>query len=200
MQLAQKLTKRPFFEGTGQRMTREERDHAQAWLKDHFLFMDFRRDSPTTIEGILDVASSAVMRMGCRILVIDPYNYLSLSNNQKETDEISGLLTQVQQWAKSHDAHVFFIAHPTKIAPDRRGAKVVVTGHDIAGSAAWFAKADIGITLWRDPHDEEPPEAHVWKVRWSWIGRHGVCPLKFDRSIGHWSDLSPSFDEDDWEF
>tara|TARA_R110002020_G_scaffold59388_1_gene161915 strand:- start:3014 stop:4756 length:1743 start_codon:yes stop_codon:yes gene_type:complete len=200
MQLAQKLTKRPFFEGTGQRMTREERDHAQAWLKDHFLFMDYRRDSPTTIEGILDVASSAVMRMGCRILVIDPYNYLSLSNNQKETDEISGLLTQVQQWAKSHDAHVFFIAHPTKISPDRRGAKVVVTGHDIAGSAAWFAKADIGITLWRDPHDEEPPEAHVWKVRWSWIGRHGVCPLKFDRSIGHWSDLSPSFDEDDWEF
>ena len=200
MQLAQKLTKRPFFEGSEHRMTPEERDHAQAWLKEHFLFMDYRRDGPTTIEGILDIASTAVMRMGCRILVIDPYNYITLSNNSKETDEISSLLTQVQQWAKSHDAHVFFIAHPTKISPDRRGSKVVVSGHDIAGSAAWFAKADIGITLWRDPHDIDPPEAHVWKVRWSWVGRHGVCPLKFDRSIGHWSDYAPSFDDDDWDF
>ena len=200
MQLAQKLTKRPFFEGSEHRMTPEERDHAQAWLKEHFLFMDYRRDGPTTIEGILDIASTAVMRMGCRILVIDPYNYITLSNNSKETDEISSLLTQVQQWAKSHDAHVFFIAHPTKISPDRRGSKVVVSGHDIAGSAAWFAKADIGITLWRDPHDIDPPEAHVWKVRWSWVGKHGVCPLKFDRSIGHWSDYAPSFDDDDWDF
>ena len=203
MQLAQKLTKRPFFEGGGQqRMSPEERDHAQAWLKEHFLFMDYRRDGPTTIDGILDIASTAVMRMGCRVLVIDPYNYLTLSNNVKETDEISGVLTQVQQWAKSHDAHVFFIAHPTKIAPDRRGSKVVVNGHDIAGSAAWFAKADIGITLWRDPHDTDPPEAHIWKVRWSWIGKHGVCPLKFDRSVGCWSDFAPSFDdnEEDWDF
>ena len=200
MQLAQKLTKRPFFEGSEHRMTPEERDHAQAWLKEHFLFMDYRRDGPTTIEGILDIASTAVMRMGCRILVIDPYNYITLSNNSKETDEISSLLTQVQQWAKSHDAHVFFIAHPTKISPDRRGSKVVVSGHDIAGSAAWFAKADIGITLWRDPHDIDPPEAHVWKVRWAWVGKHGVCPLKFDRSIGHWSDYAPSFDDDDWDF
>ena len=202
MQLAQKLTKRPFFKGGGQRMSPEERDHAQAWLKEHFLFMDSRRDSPNDITGILSVASSAVMRMGCRVLVIDPYNYITLSNSTKETDEISNLLTQVQRWAKSHDAHVFFIAHPTKISPDRRGSKVIVSGHDIAGSAAWFAKADIGITLWRDPHDVEPPEAHIWKVRWSWIGRHGVCPLKFDRSAGFWSDFAPTFDEneEDWDF
>jgi hypothetical protein len=79
---------------------------------------------------------------------------------------------------------------------------VIVSGHDIAGSAAWFAKADIGITIWRDPHDVEPPEAHIWKVRWSWIGRHGVCPLKFDRSAGFWSDFAPTFDEneEDWDF
>jgi twinkle protein len=202
MQLAQKLTKRPFFKGGGQRMSPEERDHAQAWLKEHFLFMDSRRDSPNDITGILATASAAVMRMGCRVLVIDPYNYITLSNSTKETDEISNLLTQVQRWAKSHDAHVFFIAHPTKISPDRRGSKVIVSGHDIAGSAAWFAKADIGITIWRDPHDVEPPEAHIWKVRWSWIGRHGVCPLKFDRSAGFWSDFAPTFDEneEDWDF
>jgi len=201
MQLAQKLTKRPFFDGNGQRMSPEERDHAQRWLNEHFLFMDYRRDGPTTIDGILDIASAAVMRMGCRILVIDPYNHLTLSNNLKETDEISGLLTQVQQWAKGHDAHVFFVAHPTKVSPDRRmGRKTVVTGHDIAGSAAWFAKADIGMTLWRDPHDIDPPEAHIWKVRWSWIGKHGVCPLKFDRSVGCWSDFTPSLDGEDWDF
>ena len=96
---------------------------------------------------------------------------------------------------------MFFIAHPTKMAPDRRSdKKVVCTGHDIAGSAAWFAKADIGLTCWRHPTDKTPPEAHVWKVRWSWIGRHGTCPLSYDTATGRWSDRIPVGDDYDWEF
>ena len=200
MQLAQKRTKLQFFDEDGQRMNLEELDSAKKWIDEHFLFMDYRRDGPTDIDGILDIASSAVMQMGCRILVIDPYNYLTMPVSAKETDEISGMLTRVQQWAKSHDAHVFFIAHPTKIGGDGRGQKIVPTGNDVSGSAAWYAKADIGWTLWRDPENIEPPELHIWKIRWSWIGNHGVCPLKFNRSVGVWSDYNASVDGDDWEF
>jgi|TARA_R110000824_G_scaffold103096_1_gene245103 twinkle protein len=200
MQLAQKRTKKEFFDSKGQRMNLDELDSAKKWIDEHFLFMDYRRNSPSKIDGILDVASSAVMQMGCRILVIDPYNYIELSKNGKETDEISGLLTSVQQWAKSHDAHVFFIAHPTKVGGDGRGQKIVPTGNDVSGSAAWYAKADLGWTLWRDQHDIDPPEVHIWKVRWSWIGNHGVCPLKFDRTVGVWSDYNPSEDSEDWDF
>ena len=200
MQLAQKRTKKEFFDSKGNRMNLDELDSAKQWISEHFLFMDYRRDSPSEIEGILDIASNAVMQMGCRILVVDPYNYIELSKGGKETDEISALLTKVQQWAKSHDAHVFFIAHPTKVGSDGRNQKIVPTGNDVSGSAAWYAKADLGWTLWRDPHDIDPPEVHIWKIRWSWIGNHGVCPLKFDRDIGVWSDYVPSADNDDWDF
>lgn len=199
-QLSQKFTNKPFFTGPTTRMSDEEKDHAVNWVNDHFIFMDHRREGPNTIEGILEVASAAVMRMGCRCLVIDPYNYLVVDQGSKETDTISGMLTKVQQWAKSHDAHVFFVAHPTKINQERRtGKKVVVTGHDIAGSASWFAKADIGLTVWRHPTDDEPPEAHVWKVRWSWIGRHGHTSLHFDKVTSRWEDLSPEVDDYDWD-
>ena len=200
-QLAQKIIDRPFFDGPSTRMSTEERDFAAEWIRENFMFMDSRRDSPNDIDGILSVASSAVMRMGCRILVIDPYNHIKLKSGPRETDAISDMLTSVQQFARDHDCHVFFVAHPTKIAPDRRAdKKVVVTGHDIAGSAAWFAKADMGITAWRHQRDEEPPECHVWKVRWSWLGKNGVCPLHFDAITGRWHDFSPAFDDYDWEF
>jgi len=200
-QLAQKIVGKPFFDGPTPKMDEEERDFAFKWINEHFLFMDYRRDGPSEIEGILDVASAAVMRMGCRILVIDPYNYINVSQSLRETDAISQMLTTVQLWAKEHDAHVFFVAHPTKISPDRRSEKkTVVTGHDIAGSAAWFAKADLGISAWRHPRDETPPEVHVWKVRWSWLGRNGHCSLNFDRATGRWSDVDLDDDDYDWDF
>jgi len=201
-QLAQKLMDQPFFEGISTRMGMEAKDYAYEWLNDHFMFMDHTLDGPTTIDGILDVASSAVMQMGCRVLVIDPYNFIELPPSDRETDAISRMLTKIQKWAKAHDTHVFFIAHPTKLSPDRRSnKKVVVTGHDIAGSASWFAKADLGITAWRHPSDAEPPECHVWKVRWGWIGTHGVCKLKFDRPTGRWSDHAMEEEEEGyWDF
>ena len=200
-QLAQKICNRPFFDGPSTRMSTEERDFSADWIKENFMFMDSRRDSPNDIKGILSTASAAVMRMGCRILVIDPYNHIKLNHGQRETDAISEMLTSVQQFARDHACHVFFVAHPTKLPPDRRGdKKVVVTGHDVAGSAAWFAKADIGMTVWRHPRDEDPPEAHIWKTRWSWMGKNGVCPLHFDPITGRWQDFSPALDDYDWEF
>jgi len=199
-QLAQKLINQPFFEGISTRMEVSAKDYAFDWVNEHFMFMDHSLDGPSTIDGILDTASAAVMQMGCRILVIDPYNFIDLPPAERETDSISRMLTKVQKWSKAHDCHTFFICHPTKIAPDRRSqSKVVITGHDIAGSAAWFAKCDIGLTCWRHPTDAENPEVHIWKVRWGWIGKHGSCQLNFDRPTGRWSDfIMEEEDADYW--
>lgn len=200
-QLSQKLVDMPFFKGSSTRMSREQRDWAMEFCKDHFLFMDHTRQGPTDIDGVLEVASKAVLRQGSRILVIDPYNHLSLPPHDRESDAISKMLTSIQQWCRACDAHCFMIAHPAKLSADRRSTKkVVVSGHDIAGSAAWFAKADLGITAWRHPQDAEPPECHVWKVRWSWLGKQGFCQLDFDRTTGRWTDhIREAVDESYWE-
>tara|TARA_R110002020_G_scaffold31298_3_gene97786 strand:- start:6741 stop:8495 length:1755 start_codon:yes stop_codon:yes gene_type:complete len=201
-QLSQKITDRPFLpEHNTTRMSYEEMEFAKDMIKDNFAFMDNRSGGASDIDTILDKASECVMRHGSRILVIDPYNYIQVSRSLRETDAISQMLTKVQQWSKNHDAHTFFIAHPAKLNSERRtGKKVVVTGADISGSHTWFSKADIGLTVWRHPNDEEPPEAHVWKVRWSWIGKHGSCPLHYDTITGRWHPFGPAFDDYDWDF
>ena len=54
-------------------------------------------------------------------------------------------------------------------------------GYDISGSAAWFAKADVGITVHRpDPVASAMSEIHVWKCRFNWVGKQGVAELYFD--------------------
>lgn len=194
-QLAQKLIGKPFF-GV-ERMSQDEAYMAEEWINEHFMFMDSSKGGPTDIDGILDAASAAVMRMGCRVLVIDPYNYIETSRDRSETDSISYMLTKIRMWAKRHDAHVFFVAHPTKVS--ERG-KYICTGLDVSGSAAWFAKTDIGLTAWRHFRDAEPPEAHVWKIRWGWMGKLGSCKLTHDPQVGTWRDADYVPDDFDWDF
>ena len=199
-QLSEKFIGKPFFDGATQRMTPSDRDYATDWLSKHFMFMDYRKGGPSDIDGILETASAAVMRMGCRILVIDPYNYLAIDRSVSETSVISDILTKIRQWAKVHHCHVFFVAHPAKVGGDRLGKKLVVGGHEISGSAAWFAKADFGLTVWRDMKGGDPPEAHIWKVKWSWLGRIGATPLCYEPITSRWSDIGGVDDDFDWSF
>jgi twinkle protein len=164
-------------------MTPAERDQAKAWINDHFVFMDYMAGAPADIDGILDFARAAVMRMGIRILVIDPYNFIEVDYRDRlETDAINQMLTKVQQFAKQSGVHVFFVAHPAK--PMDRTQKVV-TGLDVAKSMSWFAKADLGLTVVRT---DDGPEAHVWKARWQWLGKMGSANLAFDPVCSRWSD------------
>jgi hypothetical protein len=57
----------------------------------------------------------------------------------------------------------------------------VPKGYDISGSAAWFAKADLGMSVHRpDPINSPISEVHIWKCRFSWVGKQGVAELFFD--------------------
>lgn len=199
-QLAQKLTSKAFFKAENgvERMTKDEMEASLEWIRDNFQFMDATKGGPTDIDGILSVASAAVMRMGCRVLVIDPYNYITVDRSGLETDAISETLTKIQQWARSHDAHVFFIAHPAKPS-DRGRGKYVCTGLDVAKSMAWYAKADIGITAWRSENNDS--ELHAWKVRWSWMGTPGHTKLCHNPTSSTWVGCDNGIPEDyDWSF
>jgi hypothetical protein len=55
----------------------------------------------------------------------------------------------------------------------------------ISGSAAWFAKADLGVTVHRG---EDDVEVHCWKCRFKWVGKQGVTNLDYDLLSGRYSD------------
>ena len=178
-----------FFDGTN-RMNETERDRAFKWVQDHFLFMDSETVEPATIDSILDRAKAAVARMGIRGMVIDPYNYIDMKNRgDSETGAISDLLTRVQAFAKAFGVHVWFVAHPAKVS--RSGMELPrPDGMAIAGSMAWWAKADCGLTIHRA---EVGVEVAVWKCRYRWVGTQGEALLAYDRVTGTYSENIDNF-------
>ena len=73
------------------------------------------------------------------------------------------------------------------MATNPDGSTAVPKGMNISGSAAFFAKADLGITVHLSP--EKASEIHVWKVRFKWIGTTGGTVLDYDIPTGRYSEL-----------
>ena len=182
-------TKRRFFEGKD-RMSEADKDIAFKFVKDHFLFIDTNGEEPSTLDSILERARAAVKRMGVRGLVIDPYNYIELPKGDgTETNAISDMLTRVQKFCKAHDVHTWFIAHPSKIT--RQGVEQPrPDGMSIAGSMAWWAKTDCGLTVHRKEHHVE---IAVWKCRYRWVGTQGETTMLYNKTAGTYSENLDAF-------
>ena len=153
------------------------------------LFLEQRGGESATIDNILDRAKQAVMRLGVRGLVIDPYNYIAQSTgSDNEHQGINEMLTRLVVFARAHDVHIWFIAHPAKMMTDNEGRTPVPKGMNISGSAAFFAKADLGLTVHLDK--DKTVEIHCWKCRFKWIGTTGMINLDYDVPTGCYSDVA----------
>jgi twinkle protein len=172
-----------FFEGPTRRMNGEEFNAALDWVQEHFAFVWQDDGGLADLDSILDRLRVAILRYGVRGAVIDPYNFISRDNrNQAETEWISDMLTKVKAFAMGHGVHIWFVAHPTKLQRGTDGKIPVPGGYDISGSAAWFAKADCGITVHREKDDPLTAQIHVWKCRFAWVGKQGATNLIYNTS------------------
>jgi twinkle protein len=189
--LCEKVVGKPFF-GLN-KMDEDERDYALKFLNDHFVFLQSHDGAPATVQSIIDRTKQAVMRMGVRGLIIDPYNYLDMGHGDSEHQAISKMLTDIVLFCKSHELHAWFVAHPAKQLPDQGPPK----GQHISGSAAWFAKADCGITVHRNGNQTE---VHCWKSRFKWVGRIGMVELNYHLPTGTYSDKAAVVDNTDYDW
>ncbi|HAO00777.1 MAG TPA: hypothetical protein DCQ42_03395 [Halomonas sp.] len=185
--LAEKVTGKPFYDGLGPRMTEEELEEAIVFINEHFVFLESKDGGMSTIDSVIERTKQAVMRLGVRGLIIDPYNYIEQSGSE-EHNSISHMLSRITAFAKAHGIHVWFVAHPQKMYPREDGTYAVPKGMNISGSAAWFAKADLGITVHRG---EDCVEVHCWKSRFKWTGQQGTALLTYDLSNGRYRDFVP---------
>jgi len=184
--LAEKVVGKSFHPGSANRMDKKEMEGAYEFINDHFVFLDNKDGVVSSVESIINRCKASILRMGVRGLVIDPYNFLEQGEGEEHLS-ISGMLTKITTFAKAHDLHVWFVAHPTKVYPNDKGEYPVVGGNHISGSAAWFAKADVGLTIHRT---DESVDIHCWKMRFKWLGRQGVVPLSYDVVNGRYSDYT----------
>lgn len=183
--LAEKISGKPFYDGINERMTEGELEESLAFIDKHFVFLESKDGGMATIDSVIDRCKQAVMRLGVRGLVIDPYNYIEQTGQEEHTG-ISYMLSKMTSFAKAHGIHVWFVAHPQKMYPREDGSYAVPKGMNISGSAAWFAKADLGITVHRA---EDSTEIHCWKSRFKWVGQQGMCLLKYNMPNGRFEEF-----------
>lgn len=192
--IAQKVGK-PFRSGLGDRMTKEEMSEATDWVNDHFLFLSQDGEPPTT-ENLIERFSMAVMRMGCRVGVIDPFNFIKL-NGENETHAINEMLSALKTFAAASEMALFLVAHPAK--PQAQSAKDwVPTGYAISGSAHFYNRADFGLTVQRGMGNDT--KLHVWKSRFEHLGTVGVAQLKYEYGVGRYHEAEGFDDLDDLDF
>ena len=179
--LIAKRVRKPFFKGAQARMDEYSFQAALNWVNDHFTFLQQEDGALSDLDSILDRLRIAVLRFGIRGAIIDPYNFIDRPRDISETEWVSYMLTKIKAFAMAHSIHVWFVAHPTKLQRGQDGNLPVPRGYDISGSAAWFAKADCGLTVHRQ-QDVNPLEAqiHIWKIRFSWVGKQGETRLYYD--------------------
>jgi twinkle protein len=120
-----------------------------------------------------------VLRKGIRGVILDPWNYIEhkYKAGQTETNYVSEALTKISAFCKRHQVHMLIVAHPRKLQKTN-GKYELVTLNDIAGSGNFWAKTDNGISIHRDG---ELVQVYVQKVRYSWLGKLGMCEFTFDK-------------------
>lgn len=185
--LAEKYLGLPFWDGPRGRMSERDLEEAIEWVHRHFVLIRADDEAPT-IDWILDKADAAVMRFGCRGLIVDPYNEIEHRRppGMTETEYVSELLGKAKRFAQSRGVHDWIVAHPWKM--QRENGKVPPpTLYDISGSANWANKADLGVVVHR-PEDNGPTDIYVRKVRFKSVGKIGSTRLNYDRATGRYSE------------
>lgn len=194
--LAEIYAGRPFGKGPTERMTPPELKLSLDWIRTYFRFLQPREDS-YSLNRIVQLAASVE---DLNALVIDPWNELDHSrpSDRREDEYISISLSKLRWLARTANIHVFVVAHPAKYTRRDGEKKPVITLNEVKGASEWYAKADNGISVWRDEGEHgSPTEVHVQKIRFKEVGRVGMARLFYDRVTGRFTDPNhrPTIDE-----
>ncbi len=171
-------------------MSDAELRKADAWIEDHYRFIQHPKRSPG-LQWLLDVAEVAVVREGCRALVIDPWNKLerTRADRQSETDYIGQVLDEMMVFATDLNCHVQIIAHPSKSDATTRGKPPEL--EHIAGSKAWETKPDQGFVMYRPELFKGGKrmtgcEFYVKKTRFEELGHPKRFDMRLDLETGRY--------------
>jgi len=169
-------------------MTREEGEEAEEFLLDHLLMMEVdAEDQAPTLDWIISRAEMAVLRYGITDLLIDPWNELEHMRGEiSETDYIARCLQRFKAFGFRHGCNVWVVVHPAKPPRLRPGENYSPPlAYDISGSAHWYNKADVGLTIWSPKESLGTADIMIWKTRFRrWGQRSAEARLDFDSLTG----------------
>jgi twinkle protein len=173
-------------------MTPEERAAADAFIHQHFRFLIPNDETETSLEWLLSTMAAAVRRFDPHVVVIDPWNELEhvRPREMTQTEYTGWAIRAVKRFAKLHRVHIIVVAHPAKLQRKQQDGKYPCPSlYDIADSAHWYNKPDLGLVIWREHADpSRPTNIMVAKSRYhSEIGRPGMISGIWNESTGRYT-------------
>ncbi len=169
----------------------QQRQHADRWI-DENLFWITHPNSRPTLRWYLDMAEVAIVRHGVRIVQIDPWNKLDSDRptGMPETEWIGRCLDELLDFAVTFRVLVQVLCHPAKNT-DPMSRKRAPTLDDIAGSAHWRNRADLGLSIHRpqtfaDGVRKTEADLYVLKAKYEELGHECKLPLDFGLDTGRY--------------
>lgn len=128
-----------------------EVEKADAWIEQAFRFIVSNDEDELSVEWFEEKAAAAIIRYGCKVVTIDPWNELDhiYPNGMTETDYTGLAVRRLKRFARRHNVLVIIAAHPKKMERMGDGSFKMPSTYDIAGSAHWFNKPDICVIVHR---------------------------------------------------
>jgi twinkle protein len=92
----------------------------------------------------------------------------------------------ISNFNKKNGTHAFVVAHPTKMRRDPNGKFEIPGLYDISGSANFYNKADIGISIYKDEPGRNT--VYVQKVKFKFWGQTGYVGYNWDSANGRYTE------------
>lgn len=162
-------------------------DKAKVFMQDRFFWI--YPNEGYDLDNILEKARQAVLRHGINWFVLDPWNKLEHQYTQSETKYVSESLDKIANFNHKNGTHAFIVAHPTKMRFDHDSGKYEIPGlYDISGSANFFNKADIGLSMYKDEQNKNT--LYVQKVKFKyWGSGNGHVQMNWNSENGRYDEF-----------
>ena len=143
------------------------------WMEENMAWIDLR-SSEQKLKLLLQKATSLVRKMGIKILVVDPFNFIEKENGTYMSENAwdSHVVGCLRDFAMEHNLLVFLVAHPRKVEMQLDGRKRRITMEDISGTADFGNKADYCFCVDRDD-EHKIVTVSIDKVRRKMYGSKG---------------------------
>lgn len=190
----------PFVPGPTPRMDRRTANQAAEWVRDHFTFIDLKNHA-LTIDYVLEATAKIHAQRPINGVIIDPWTELEQDRviGETETDFTKRRLTEFGRFIRTEMLHGWIVAHPQKLRRDKNGDFPIPTLYDISGSAQWFNKTHMGLSLHRPDVTSNKVQIHVQKVKFRWCGQLGYAELFYDKVTGRYSEFRSTYGNGQWK-
>ena len=134
--------------------TQEEIEQANLWIDRNYSFIvpNDDLDVSADLSWLFEKMAVAVSRYSAKLLIIDPWNELDHAFDRKEmnqTDYTGFAVKQLKKFARRYRVHVAVVAHPAKMKREKGGVLPIPNLGDVADSAHWANKPDVGVIVHR---------------------------------------------------